>query len=182
MDLINTITKLKSYKKEVDVSDWKPFKIVDLFDIQGGYAFTKNNWGEALFNYVGSSALNNGVTGKCSKWNYENIISVNYDGSVGYAFWHPYKLFLSDRCRALIPKFNYTKNICEFLSVVITKSFGPKYHYGKKLGTERLKAESLLLPEKDGEPDFEWIEEFMINLEELRSDILNKEIDFYEKN
>lgn len=140
------------------------FNITDLFEIKSGIRLTKEDLGEPIYPYIGASAFNNGITEMCDSWQFENVISVNEDGSVGYAFYHPYKFQLSDRTRALIPKFNITENIGVYLSVVLTKSFIGIYNYNLKLSTKRLQKESIYLPEKDGEPDWEYIEDYMNQL------------------
>lgn len=157
-------SKPKYKTGKIDTSDWKSFKITGLFEIESGKTFYKKDLTHGEYPYVGSSSVNNGKTDNCNMFNFENIISLNMDGSVGYAFWHPYKLFLSDRCRALIPKFKYSDNICLFLCTIMTKTFTQKYNYGKKLVTKRLVEESVYLPEKNGEPDWEYMENFMNEL------------------
>lgn len=145
----------------MDLTNWKEFKITDLFDINNGKRLIKEDWGEPIYPYVGSSSINNGITGKCNQWNYENVITLCSNGSVGYAFWHPYKFLLSSNCKALIPKFNITENIALFLCVVLTKTFVGIYHYSNTLTTKRLQSETIYLPEKNGDPDWEYIDQYM---------------------
>lgn len=156
--------KYKTSTSPVNTDTWKKFNITDLFNIQGGKTVIKEDWGEPIYPYVGSSSINNGITGKCNQWNYENTISINSTGSVGYAFWHPYKFLLSSNCRTLIPKFNITNNIGLFICTILTKVFTNNYSYGKNLTTTRLQQESIYLPEKDGKPDWEYMENFMNEL------------------
>jgi hypothetical protein len=155
----NIIKVVYNYSKDlINTDSWKRFDITDLFDIQGGKTITKDNYGDPIYPYVGASALNNGITGKCNQWNFENVIGINSNGSVGYAFWHPYKIMLSGDCRALVPKFEITNNIGVFISTVLTKSYINNYNYGKKLTTTRLQQESIYLPAKGNDPDWEYID------------------------
>lgn len=165
-DLDSNLVKVNyNYSNDlINTDSWKKFKITDLFNIQGGSTLTKDNWGDPLYPYIGASATDNGQTGKCDQWNYENSVSINSTGSVGYAFWHPYKFFLSSNCRVLIPKFDITDNIGVFISTILTKSFVGNYNYGKNLTTVRLQGEFIYLPEKDGEPDWEYMESFISDL------------------
>lgn len=156
--------KYKTSTSSINTNSWKKFNITDLFSIQGGKTITKEEYGEPIYPYVGASSISNGQTGRCDQWNYENIISINSTGSVGYAFWHPYKFFLSSNCRALIPKFSITNNICIFICTILTKTFVGNYNYGKNLTTTRLQQETIYLPEKDGKPDWEYMENFMSDL------------------
>ena len=147
----------------MDSTNWKEFNIVDLFNINNGKRLTKEDWGDPIYPYIGSSAINNGITGMCDQYNYENAIVINYDGSVGYTFWHPYKFMMSDACKALIPKFDISENIALFLCVVLTNTFVGIYHYSNKLSTKKLQGETIYLPEKNGQPDWEYMES-LINL------------------
>ena len=145
----------------METLNWELFNITDLFEIKSGNRITQEDRGEPLFPYVGSSSINNGITDMCYTWNFENIISINSNGSVGYAFWHPYKIMLSGDCRALVPKFEITNNIGVFISTVLTKSYINNYNYGKKLTTTRLQQESIYLPAKGNDPDWEYIDQYM---------------------
>jgi hypothetical protein len=65
---------------------------------------------------------------------------------------------MSDACKALFPKFNITENIALFLCVVLTKTFVGIYHYSNKLSTKRLQSETIYLPAKGNDPDWEYID------------------------
>lgn len=154
--------KLPKYKKgKLDLSTWKPFKITDLFKIKGCSGNIKN-FGD--FPQISASEFNNGQAGKSTEWKFENHFTVAKDGRPGITFWHPYKFDVNCHVLALEPLFKCTNNIGNFISTVATKSFTPKYHYAKALGIARIQEESILLPEKDGQPDWNYMEEFMNNL------------------
>lgn len=90
----------------------------------------------------------------------EKAISVNRNGSVGYAFYHDYKALYGNDTRKLIPKYR-SKYISLFLTNIITKQ-KKKYGYGYKMGTGRLKRQKILLPINDvGDLDLEYIEKYM---------------------
>lgn len=145
----------------METLNWKPFNIVDLFDVKGGKFKAMKDCGDPIYPYVSSTSINNGVSCMCNDWNYENIIGINSNGSVGYAFWHPYKCYLNDACTALTPKFNITDNIALFLCIVLTNTFTQIYDYNKKLYINKLKQEFIYLPAKDDVPDWEWIDQYM---------------------
>lgn len=151
----------------METLNWELFNITDLFEIKSGNRITQEDRGEPLFPYVGSSSINNGITDMCDTWNFDNVISINSDGSVGYAFYHPYKFNLTSHSRALIPKFNITENIGVYLSVVLTKTFVGTYHYNYKLSTKRLQDEFIYLPAKNGEPDWEYIDQYMESIKPI---------------
>lgn len=121
--------------------------------------------------FVGSSSIKNGITDFIEKGNYtpnkyaKHVISVNRNGSVGCAFYHPYEAYFSGDTRFFPLD---TKNIdifgALFLVTVISqqkKQFG----YGFKLGTERLKNLKINLPiTKAGLPDWPFMSKYMQSL------------------
>lgn len=90
----------------------------------------------------------------------EKAISVNRNGSVGYAFYHDYKALYGNDTRKLIPKYK-NKYVAMFLTSVITKQ-KEKYGYGYKMGTGRLKRQKILLPVDElGNLDFDYMKKYM---------------------
>ncbi len=90
----------------------------------------------------------------------EKCISVNRNGSVGYAFYHEYPSLFGNDTRKLIPNCR-DKYISLFLTRVITNQ-KEKYGYGYKMGTARLKRQKILLPVNvKGEPDYSYMKEYM---------------------
>ena len=118
--------------------------------------------------YVSSTANNNGVSAYISNTNEtleDNCISINRNGSVGYAFYHPYKALFSNDCRKLIIDNNNNKYISLFIVNQI-KAQKDKYNYGYKMGTNRLKKQKIMLPiDNEGNPNYNYMEQYMINLE-----------------
>lgn len=158
--------------RRIDVSNWKPFKLVDLFDITKGRS-KETKEGVPL---VTCTVSNNGKhkTKVTDNNLVKNILTVNSDGAPGYAFYQSDEVGVFTNVNILTPLFKITPNIGNFLATVLTKSLSPKFHYAKKCGLERLKAESILLPEKDGEIDFKWIEEFMLKITKGQEEIRKK--------
>lgn len=145
----------------INTSSWKKFKLVDLFEI---YKINSRQC-QGNIPLVTSSSQNRGFGSKQFTNNGENnIFTIAFNGQPGITFWHKNKVGVNGDAGILKPKFKYTDNICLFLETVITKSFTPKYSYGKKLGLNRITQESIFLPEKDGQPDWEYMENFMNNL------------------
>ena len=145
---------------------WRAFFIKDIAEIVSGRDIYEDEREEGKNPYIGASSQNNGVCHFISNENEtleENCISVNRNGSVGYAFYHPYSALYSNDCRKLRLK---VQN--EFISLFIANQITAqreKYSYGYKMGTERLKRQKIMLPvNDDGEPDFEYMEAFVKNL------------------
>ena len=107
--------------------------------------------------------MNNGVTHFISNTNETQeagCISVNRNGSVGYAFYHPYEALYSNDCRKIRPRVN-NEFVAMFLVNQITAQRG-KYSYGYKMGTARLMRQKIMLPVNDsGSPDWQFMEDFI---------------------
>lgn len=161
--------ELKKQNGEEKMKDckWKEFFIEDLGVIMSGQDIYDRERIEGNNPYVTATALQNGIgyfVGNTNETLSEGCISINRNGSVGYAFYHPYKALFGNDTRRLFPE---CKN--RWVNFFITRSITQqkdKYGYGLKLGTERLKKQIIMLPIKDNdEPDYEYMEEYMRNIE-----------------
>ena len=107
--------------------------------------------------------MNNGIkffVGNQNTTEEANCISVNRNGSVGYAFYHPYKALYSNDCRKLRPKYGINKYISLFITqqIMLQKE---KYNYSVKMGTARLNKQHILLPStEEGAPDYTYMEQY----------------------
>ena len=102
-----------------------------------------------------------------------NCISINRNGSVGYAFYHPYYAIFSNDCRKLIVGMD--KYVSLFIANQI-KLQKEKYNYSYKMGTNRIKRQKIMLPSDDkGNPDYMFMSDYMLYLE--RS-LLERYLDF----
>lgn len=122
---------------------------------------------EGSIPYITATANQNGIGYFVSNSNAtleENCISVNRNGSVGYAFFHPYKALFGNDTRKLRPKFS-DKYVALFVTKCIEKQ-KIKYGYGYKMGTARLKKQKILLPiDVDGKPDWAYMSHYMQQIE-----------------
>ena len=90
----------------------------------------------------------------------KDCLSVNRNGSVGYAFYHPYSALYGNDTRKLIPKVK-NRYVGLFLACCISKQ-RHKYGYGLKMGTGRLYRQRIMLPAtSDGKPDYDFMESYM---------------------
>lgn len=147
---------------------WNSFLISDIAEIISGRGIYDDERIPGNIPYVTASAMNNGVTyftGSINDTLESECISVNSNGSVGYAFYHPYEALYSSDCRKLRPKYK-NKYTSIFIAVSITSQRG-KYNYGYKLGTARLMRQKILLPVNENcEPDYIFMERFMRQTEQ----------------
>lgn len=146
---------------------WKEMTLGTLFEIKKGTRLTKRNMKEGSIPYIGSSAMNNGVTqyidatpefpGK--------VLTVPYDGSVGHAFYQPKPFCASDAVHVLIPKdgLNDIYSLLFLASVIRHEKY--RFNYGRKWTLDRMRNSLIRLPVTDLEtPDWEYMSSFMKGL------------------
>lgn len=143
--------------------EWKEFAIEDIADVISGKDITERNREKGIKPFISATSINNGIgdfIGNSNKTYEQSCISVNRTGSVGYAFFHPYKALYSNNCRKIRLKLE-NLFIGRFIASQITAQ-KEKYSYGYILGSERLKRQKILLPvNSKGEPDYEFMENYM---------------------
>ena len=146
---------------------WAAFAIQDICEIVSGQDIYERERIAGNTPYITATANNNGIGYFISNQNStleKDCISVNRNGSVGYAFYHPYYALFGNDTRKLRPKY-LNKYTSLFLTACIEKQ-RVKYGYGYKMGTERLKKQKILLPvNADNQPDWTNIERFMQRIE-----------------
>lgn len=160
--------------------EWKEFFITDIGEVKSGKDITKQEMADGMTPYISSTSLNNGISGFVSNENStleKNCISINRNGSIGYAFYHPYAALFSNDCRKLIT--NKNKYISLFIANQI-KAQKDKYNYSYKMGTGRLKRQKIMLPvDEDGNPNYDYMEQYMKNIE---FKLLKGYVDYLESN
>ena len=164
--------------KQFKNKEWGEFFLEDIGEIKSGKDITKVNMVKGNTPYVSSSSQNNGVSayvGNTNETLESNCISINRNGSIGYAFYHPYVALFSNDCR----KFKIIKN--KYISLFISnqiKAQKEKYNYGYKMGTGRIKRQKILLPITDnGKPDYKFMSDYM---EYVENELLKKYKLFFE--
>lgn len=150
--------------------EWGEYKIGDLFDSSNGdFDIQKqhiNNKGEYV---ITAGITNNGILGKTdvqAKVFSENTITVDM---FGFAFYRPfkYKLVTHARVFSLKPRFNMTENQGLFIAssmYFLNKKFG----YENMCSYEKIKADRIKLPIKEGKLNFSFIEAFIAELKAER--------------
>lgn len=156
--------------RELNEVEWGEFTIDSIASVNGGRDWEVHNRKSGKIPFIGSSSANNGVTdfvnpeGK-EKYVDDGVIGINRNGSVGYAFYHPYKAYFSGDTRFIeIIGYKNNRYVNQFIQTSIMKQ-KEKYAYGYKMGTERIKNQVIMLPIKEGKPDFEYMEQYMKRVE-----------------
>ncbi len=162
-------------KTAIDLSQWKEFTIGKLFTIVKGTRLTKANMREGKNRFIGSSAMNNGLTtliANNEKLHPANTITVCYNGSVGETFYQDEPFWASDDVNVLYPKFTMSKNIGLFLAPLI-RSVGQRYAFVDKWRMNVMEKDSIKLPvDSHGEPDWKYMDAYMEEVMRISSNNL----------
>ena len=152
----------------LDAKRWAEFLIEDIFDIKSGKRLTKADMINGDTPFIGASDSNNGVTAFIGNENIsadENVLGVNYNGSVVENFYHPYRCLFSDDVKRFKLK-NSVGNEFKylFLKTIILQQKS-KYTYGYKFNETRMRRQKIFLPvTDDGAPDFDYMAAYVKNL------------------
>lgn len=169
---IKNIHKLPSFNeisdnRRLEDVDWDNFFIEEIIDVKSGVRLTKDNQDAGDIPFIGAADNNNGITGFINNKNNstdKNVLGTNYNGSVGYAFYHPYEATFSDDVKRLSFKEKNSKYTLLFLKHVVERQ-AVKYAYGYKFNGQRMKRQIVKLPVKNGRPDFDFMEQYMKRIE-----------------
>lgn len=150
-------------------AQWEAYEIQSVFRVEPGKRLESYNMKEGDRPFVGASDSNNGITGFLANDNASkdrNVLGVNYNGSVGEAFYHPYEaLFSDDVKRFHLKEILDDKYVFLFLKVAILQQKS-KFTYGYKFNAERMARQRLVLPKAaDGRPDYAFMRQYMKNAE-----------------
>jgi len=150
----------------LDISSWKTFAYDELFQIKKGKRLTKANIKPGNTPFIAATEYNNGYRQFIQQApNHEgNTITVNYNGSVGEAFYQPIPFWASDDVNVLYPRFKLNPYIGIFICTIIRQEKF-KFSFGRKWHSERMKQSQLQLPvDSFGNPDWVFMENYIKNL------------------
>ena len=149
----------------IDTRNWVWFPYKKIFSLK---TYKGNNILNSIMGnvpFVSASATNNGITTFVDSDDCETggKITVARNGSVCSAFYQSQNFCASpDDIRIYeLKEHHLNKYIALFLCTLIEKE-KYRYAYGRKFGTKRMKEQLIKLPvDKDGKPDWEWIEQYV---------------------
>ncbi|MCC3307549.1 restriction endonuclease subunit S [Psychrobacter sanguinis] len=167
---LNELAKLKP-KNIVKLEDkeWHEFFLKDIFKIvQRGKRLTKANQIQGGHPYISSTSLNNGVNDFIGNEDgvrmFSNCLTIANSGSVGASFYQPYKFVASDHVTHL-QNDHFDRFIYLFIAT-LTNRLSDKYNFNREINDKRISRDKVMLPVKeDHRPDFEYMAQYMINLE-----------------
>lgn len=151
-----------------DVKTWREYKLQDLFDFSKGKRLTKSDMVAGNINFLGAISDNNGVREKIETtffWK-PNCITVNYNGSVGEAFYQEKPFWASDDVNVLYAKSSWKMNKYNSLFIItVIKANKYRFNYGRKWTLEKMMDTIIKLPCRDnGTPDFKYMEDYIKSL------------------
>ena len=148
----------------------RPYFMEDVVQIINGVRLTKADMTAGTCPFIGASEATNGLTEFVDNINASldsNVLGVNYNGSVGFSFYHPYEALFSDDVKRVRWKDENANNkyTLLYLSTAIDQQRG-KYAYGYKFNAQRMKRQIIMLPScEDGSPDYARMEQTMRMME-----------------
>jgi hypothetical protein len=150
-----------------DIMKWGEFSLGHLFHFVKGKRLTKEDMLEGNTNYLGAISENNGVRQliDAPAIHAANCITVNYNGSVGEAFYQATPFWASDDVNVLYSK-GWTLNKYNALFIVtVIKANRYKFSYGRKWTMEKMKQSLIKLPvTSQGLPDWDYMERHIKSL------------------
>ena len=176
-DILGTTLRYFADKQQItpphanDLITWQVFLIRDIFTISAGKRLTKADMQIGNRPFVGATDnfINNGITEWVNNANEsidQNLLGVNYNGSVGEVFYHPYECIFSDDVKRLhLKKQLDSKYILLFIKTAILQQ-KVKYAYGYKFNEQRMLKQPIMLPcTPEGTPDWQYMESYMRHIE-----------------
>lgn len=172
--IIKRLKELVTLEPVVSLSEksWSEFEIGKLFGLSQGKSKGLNHLikTKSGINYLGATNINNGVLCQVNhndklthKGNGIAFIR-NGEGSMGYSI---YKIedFIATSDISVGYNENLNRGVGLFITTVADKVRG-KYNFGYKRSAARLKKERIMLPVNDkNEPDYEYMENYMKQIE-----------------
>jgi restriction endonuclease S subunit len=135
--------------------------------------------------YISSTKVNNGIDNYVMPPEkhpiFNNAITLNNSGSIGYCFYHSYDFIASDHCTILDVKDENVKLdaiLFLFLKPVI-ETMKQKYGFAREMSNNRLNKEKILLPVQDNLPDWEYMRNYIKN---KAKDVIYNKIVQYPRN
>lgn len=157
----------------------KLFKMKDIFSIHKGKRLTKADMIDGTLNYIGAISENNGVRQRidANKLFDGNYITVNYNGSVGEAFFQDKPFWASDDVNVLKLKNHMLNESLALYLLTVIKANKYRFSYGRKWTLEKMLHTEISLPVDDaGEPDWLYMQDFIFNMKSAHITSKNKNL------
>lgn len=157
-DLDSVMDQHKTSRSRIEM---RRFQISNLFQLYKGHRLTKANRLPGVTPFIGSSEMNNGITGYIGQApQFEgNAITVSYNGSVGQVFYQEKSFCASDDITVLyLNGQNLDKELFGYLGASLYCA-GKKFSYDYKWNLKRMQITTLMLPIQTDSKGFPIIDE-----------------------
>jgi len=160
-------TKVHGQTSPLEIDKWGEYTLGELFIFRKGKRLTKEDMIEGKVNFIGAISENNGVRQliDVEPMYPSNCITVNYNGSVGEAFYQFESFWASDDVNVLYANgWELNKYVAMFIITTI-KANRYKFSYGRKWTLEKMKESIIRLPKTaNGSPDWIYMENYIKSL------------------
>lgn len=148
---------------KLDISNWKEYRLGDIFDIKKGKRLTSEDQTEGTTPYIGAIDSNNGIVNYIGQeaTHAGNTITLSYNGSVGEAFYQPIDFWATDDVNVLYFKSSNGVAFNQYLALficTILKREKYRYCYGRKWVLDSMNETKIKLPSSGNIPDWKWME------------------------
>lgn len=152
----------------LNISEWKEYRLGDLFEIKKGKRLTSEDQTEGTTPYIGAIDSNNGVSNYIGQASIHegNTISLSYNGSVGQAFYQPIPFWATDDVNVLYFRdktISFNRNMALFICTIL-KQEQYRYCYGRKWVLDSMNETMVKLPTKGDKPDWSYMEKYISSL------------------
>lgn len=152
----------------LNISEWKEYRLGDLFEIKKGKRLTSEDQTEGTTPYIGAIDSNNGVSNYIGQAPIHegNTISLSYNGSVGQAFYQPIPFWATDDVNVLYFRdktISFNRNMALFICTIL-KQEQYRYCYGRKWVLDSMNETIVKLPTKGDKPDWSYMEKYISSL------------------
>lgn len=160
-------TKISKPTMELNTEKWKEYSYSEIFEIHRGESVYLIDCEPGTIPYASATAKNNGISAHIRLKNRSgNCIVVNYDGSIGDAFYQPSAFFASEKVATLTLKNHALNKYIAMFLITLIKMERFRFSYGSKWTVNKRMPNSIIkLPAQDnGEPDFDYMERYIKSL------------------
>jgi type I restriction enzyme M protein len=149
-------------------NEWKLFRMDEIFDLHKGKRLIKEDMSVGATNFIGAISKNNGIRQRIDEdpLYIGNCITVNYNGSVGEAYYQKEPFWASDDVNVLFLKKEHAElniYIAFFLITIIERNKN-LFDFGRKWNLEKMKATLIGLPINNNKPDWIFMEKYIRSL------------------
>lgn len=151
---------------KIDTNNWGKFILGDLFSFKRGNSKKLQLLKKGETPIIAAAGYNQGIAGLYDiDAEYTNKITVSCNGAgCGSTFYHPYSFGINGDAMVLLEKEPMSDNVKLYISCLLNGILTRKYSYQEKCSPSKAEKEKLKLPiDKNGKPNFEFMEQYMQN-------------------